>query len=413
MVLDLLVHPLFLADDSAHNYAHIWYISQQLFHHARIPLHIASLDSGRAVTFPYAFVPYLIGAILFRLFDNFAVALMMAIGVVGMVWSAGLVRPIVRDPWFLLLFVVNPFFIDAVYAFQFASIWSIAFFFLFVWAFERRRYVLAAALLWLTVSTHPIMGGSAAAVYGLYLFAVDRPKVRPLALLSLPVAVSLVPIVWMMLMTPSVTENSLRTVVLSVLDVLPRRGTLLLMPFALTALVPYIRRSYRAALALVMMAAVGGVFFSTGLTFHHGGYYGAVYGSSDVYETFFASPSFQPKATYRVMEPNEREDGMYRFIRHGAVLSNEFFSESVFRRNWTEPEYGCYTAFKKIDYVVIEQAYQNEYHRNEQTLLRSLVSADRASVTYDDAAGRFTVYDIRRFVREQTRPASLGQCGIY
>jgi hypothetical protein len=414
ITLDLLTHPLFLADDSMHSYAHIWYISQQLFHHARIPLRISLLDSGRAVTFPYAFAPYLAGAILFRLFDNFAVTLMMAIGMAGMVWAAGLVRPVMRDPWFILLFVANPFFIDAVYAFQFATIWSTLFFFLFVWAFEQRRYVVGAALLWLAVSTHPIMGGMAAAFYGLYLMARDRGKVRPFILVSLPVAVALIPIYWMTLLTPSVRENSIPTVVTSVLDDLPRRGTLYAMPFVLTVLAPQIRRSYRVALATVVLAAAGGVFVSTGAVIaHHGGYYGAVHGSSDVYERFFASPSFQQGATYRVLEPNEREDGMYRFIRHGAVLSNEFFSESVFRRSWTAQQYGCYVAFKRIDYVVIERAYQQEYHRNEQTLLQSLVSDGRASVAFADPAGRFTVFDITRFTRAQPTPLSLDECGLY
>jgi hypothetical protein len=334
--------------------------------------------------------------------------------VAGMVWAAGLVRPVMRDPWFILLFVANPFFIDAVYAFQFATIWSVLFFFLFVWAFEQRRYLPAAALLWLAVSTHPIMGGMAAASYGLYLMARERPKVPSFVLLSLPVAVALVPIYWMTLLTPSVRENSIWTVVQSVLDDLPRRGSLYVMPFALTVFAPYIRRSYRVVFTAVVLAAAGGVFFSNGTAIvHHGGYYGAVHGSSDVYERFFASSSFQPGATYRVMEPNQREDGMYRFIRHGAVLSNEFFSESVFRRNWTAPQYGCYVAFKRIDYVVIERAYLNDFHRNEQTLLQSLVREGQASVAYADPAGRFTVFDTTRFARAQPQPLSLDECGLY
>ena len=411
MVLDLLIHPLFLGNDSVHNYAHIWYISQQLFHHARIPLRISSLDSGRAVTFPYAFVPYLIGAVLFRLFDDFAVTLMMAIGIIGIVWAAGLARPTVRNPWFLLLVVANPFFIEAVYSFQFATVWCCVFFFLFVWAFERRRYALAALLLWLTLSTHPIVGALAAGVYGVCLLALDRPKVRPLVLLSLPVAVALIPIYWMTFLTPSVRENSLGTIVASVADVVPRRGSLLLMPFALTALEPYIRQYYRVFIA----TTAGVVLAAASVTHHHhhGSYYGALHSGNDVYAVFFASPSFQSKATYRVLEPDGREDGMYRFIRHGAVLSNEFFTESIFRRNWTEPQYRCYATFKRIDYVVIERAYLRDYHRNEQKLLRSLVSAHRAKVTYSDPTGRFTVYDVRQFAQAQRKPASLDECRIY
>jgi len=416
MAVNLLVNPLFLADDSMHNYAHVWYISQQLFNHARLPLRISLLDSGRAVTFPYGFTPYLAGAVLFRALGDWAVTLMMAIAVLGTVWAAGLVRPIMRDPWFMLLFVMNPFFIDAVYSFQFASLWSTLFFFLFVWAFERRRYPLAAALLWLTVSTHPIVGGAAAGVYGLCLLALDRGKVRPLMLLSIPVAVALVPIFWMMLLTPSIGENPLRTVVLSVLDVLSRRGVIIVAPFAVMPLVPYIRRFYRPALGTLGALAALVVLLVTGPGAVHtaqGSYYGAIHRSSNIYAAFFQSPQFEPGATYRVLEPNEREDGMYRFIRHGAVLSNEFFSESTMRRSWTEPQYGCYVAFKGIQYVVVEKAYLHQFHVNEEKLLQSLASAGRADVVYADPWDKFTVYDMRQFAAEQQKPASLSQCGIY
>jgi len=414
MAVDLLVNPLFLADDSMQSYAHVWYISHQLFDHARLPLHMSLLDSGRAVTFPYGFTPYLAGAVLFRPLGDWAVTLMMAVAVLGAVWAAGLVRPILRDPWFVLLFVMNPFFIDAVYSFQFASLWSALFFFLFVWAFERRRYPLAAALLWLAVSTHPIVGGAAAGVYGLCLLALDRGKVRPLVLLSIPVAVALVPIFWMMLLTPSIRENSLREVVLSVLDVLSRRGVIILSPFAVMPFVPYIRRFFLPFLAiLALLLGVVLVSVTTPVGYAQGSYYGATHRSSNIYAAFFQSPQFEPGATYRVLEPNEREDGMYRFIRHGAVLSNEFFSESTMRRNWTEPQYGCYVTFKGVRYVVVEKAYLHQFNVNEEKLLQSLSSAGRASVVFTDPAGRFTVYDVRRFAAERPKPESLSECGIY
>jgi glycosyltransferase involved in cell wall biosynthesis len=414
MTVNLLANALFLGDDSMHNYAHVWYISQQLFDHARIPLRISLLDGGRAVTFPYGLAPYLAAAVLFRPLGDWSVTLMMAVAVVGTVWAAGMARPIMRNPWFVLLFVINPFFIDAVYTFQFASMWSILFFLLFVWAFERQRYLFAAVLLWLTVSSHPIIGGLSAGVYALCLLVLDRPKVRPLALLSIPVAVALVPVLWMMMLTPSIRENSLRTVILSVLDVLPRRGSVVMAPFLFTALAPYLSRFYRPSLAVIAGGAAVGVLLATGpFDFHQGGYYGALHRSTNVYAGFFQSAQFQPGATYRVLEPNEREDGMYRFIQHGAVLSNEFFSESLFRRNWTEPQYACFAAFKAIDYVVVEKAYVHQFHYHEENLLQSLVRSGQAELAYADPGGKFNVYDIRRFAAEQPKPASLRECGVF
>lgn len=414
MVVDLLINPIFLGNDSVHNYAHVWFISDQLSHHGLIPLRMSLLDGGRAVTFPYAFVPYLVSAIPFRFVGDWAVSLMMAIAVVGAVWTAGLALPALRNPWFLILFVMNPFFVDAVYSFQFATLWSTVFFFLFLWAFQRQRYVLSAVLLWLTISTHPIMGAFAAGVYGLWLLARDRAKIRPLLLLSIPVGVALIPILWMTMLTPSVRENSLRTVVYSVLDVLPRRGTVMLAPFILVIFLPFIKRFYMPSLAIFLVFITTGVLMATGpLRITYGSYYGALHFATDTYAEFFDSPQFQPGATYRVLEPNDREDGMYRFIRHGAVLSNEFFSESIFRRSWDMPQYACFVAFKGIDYVVIEKAYMLYQPSNEQALLGSLVAESRAGVSYVDPGGRFTVYDVRRFAAEQPKPAALSECGIY
>ncbi len=413
---DMLINPLFLASDSMHSYAHVWYISEQLFHHASLPLRIGLLDSGRAATFPYALPVYLVGAVLYPLLGDWAVTMLMVVAVVGTVWTAGLVRPVLRDPWFLLLFLLNPLFIDAIYGFQFASLWSTVFFFVFVWAFERQRHLPAAVLLWLTVATHPVIGAAAAGVYGLCILTFDRARVRPLLAISIPVAILLIPIYYMELLTPSVRENSALTVGTSTVLSIIERGTFIAMPFALSALAPQIRRLYRPVLAGGAVTAVAGVVALSGvIRYEHspGGYYGIMHHSSNVYAEFFRSPEFHPGATYRVLEPSEREDGMYRFIQHGAVLSNEFFNESVFRRPWTQSQYGCYGAFKGIDFVVAEKAYVQRYGTSERELLQTLVTDGRATIVYNDPAGRFTVYDVRKFMSEQTKPQSLKACGVF
>ena len=104
---DLLANPFFLASDSAHNYAHIWYISDQIFDHGDFPIHVSLLDSGRATAFPYGFAPYLFGALIFPLFGDWAVTLLMAIAVVGTVVAAAVVRPAMRDPWLVLVFLLK------------------------------------------------------------------------------------------------------------------------------------------------------------------------------------------------------------------------------------------------------------------------------------------------------------------
>ncbi len=411
---DILRTSLFLASDSMHNYAHVWYLSDQIFHHGRFPLHISLLDGGSAVTFPYAMVPYLAGALTYPIFGNWAVSLLMGIGVAGTVWAAGLARPVMRDPWMILLFLINPFFIDSVFAFQFATIWCALFFFLFVSAFERRMTMLAALLLWLTISSHPMIGSLAGGTYLAIHAVLHRERARDLLLLAVPVGLALIPVYWMTLSTPALNEEPtafIRTTISSIVS----RGSWIAAPFVLSWVAPWLRRHYRPVLGLgFASSAVGVVLLGGFIGFYRApsGYWGVVHDSSDVYAAFFASPAFQPGMTYRVLEPSEREDGMYRFIRHGAVLSNEFFTESEFHRPWNTDQYGCYTAYKRIDFVVVERAWERRLHFNEGDLLNSLVARRQASVTYADPGGRFVVYNIQPFVAGQHRPSSLSQCPL-
>jgi len=411
---DILRTSLFLASDSMHNYAHVWYLSDQIFHHGRFPLHISLLDGGSAVTFPYALVPYLAGALTYPIFGNWTVSLLMGIAVTGTVWAAGLARPVMRDPWMILLFLINPFFIDSVFAFQFATVWCALFFFLFVSAFERRRTVLAALLLWLTISSHPMIGSLTSGVYLAIYAGLHRERVRDLVLLLVPVGLALIPIYWMTLSTPAVNEDPaafVRTTISSIVS----RGLWFAAPFVLSWIAPWLRRNYRPVLGVGFASSALGVVLLGGVIGFNrapSGYWGILHDSSDVYAAFFASPEFQPGMTYRVLEPSEREDGMYRFMRHGAILSNEFFTESTFHRPWNMDQYGCYTAFKRVDFVVVERAWERRLHFNEGDLLNSLVSRAQASIAYTDPRGRFVVYNIQPFVAGQSRPSSLSQCPL-
>jgi hypothetical protein len=413
IALSLLTNPVFLAYDSMQSYSHIWFVSDQIFHHASLPLRISLLDGGYAATFPYGFVPFLTGAMLFPVLGNWTVVLMMAFVMLGTIWAAALVRPAIRNPWLLLLFIMNPFYIDAVYAFQFVTLWSIFFFFLFIWSFEHDRRLLAGVLLWLALSTHPVVGAVGLAGYSAAFLLFDRPKVRQLAILFVPVAIALVPIVWMTLLTPAAGENSLKTEILAVLGVIPRRGTILLAPFVLASLKPLVLRYYRVSFASFAAALGLGLMLATSpIAIGDGSYYGVIHRSSDIYADYFASPQFHPGAIYRVMEPTDRKDGMYRFIQHGAVLANEFFTESIFRNDWTVSQYECFLSYKQVSYVAIERAYIDSDHTNEKDLLDSFASSGLAQVIYADPANRFTVYDVQASNAQTATPTSFDSCGI-
>ena len=76
----ILTRSFFLGSDAANDYAHVWYISDQLFHHGHLPLHIPYLESGDALTFPYAVVPWLIAAVPYPIIGDRAVTFTMLAG---------------------------------------------------------------------------------------------------------------------------------------------------------------------------------------------------------------------------------------------------------------------------------------------------------------------------------------------
>jgi len=396
VLLLVAVKRIFLGDDSASVYAHVWFIQDQLWSGHGIPRHIPALDGGRAVTFPYGLVPWLLGALMWPLLHNWGVTLLMVIAAVGTPIATCIARPVMRDPWMLLLFLLNPFYIDGLLAFQFPFLWSAFFFFLFVIALDRKRDVAAGLLLWLCITTHPVAGGIGALCYLAAHFLSEPERRLRFFVMGLLAGLASLPALLLARGTPALAENSARVIVSSIADGFVRRATVLAFPFLATWLVVYVRRWYRPVFVVWIVGLIFSIVMVNGaFGYAQGGYDGLFTQSHDIYAPYFVSAQFDPRATYRVMEPNQFEDGQYYFLRHGARLANEFFSESMFRRSWTEDAYRAFLTKKKIDYVSIERGYLAQYHTNEQQLLDGLTQRDLARVIYRDPEQRYVIYDVR------------------
>ena len=132
--------------------------------------------------------------------------------------------------------------------------------------------------------------------------------------------------------------------------------------------------------------------------------------SHPFYGEFIKSPEFDRTLTYRVLEPNDREDGAYQLLQHGAVLGQEFFDQSQFRRWWSSPQqYACFLGAKQVDVVLLEKDYPLKFSQNEDVRLREFEAAGTARRIYTDPRGRFAAYD----VRAARGPATdLRTCGL-
>ena len=417
----ILTRSIYLGDDTINNYAHVWYISDRLFSVGHIPIRFAELDGGRAFTFPYGMAPWFANALAYPLLGDWSVTLFLILGATAAIGGALLVRPQMRDPWLLLLFVANPFFLDAVANGQYSFLWATAGFFGLVWSTERKRWLVAAACMWFAVSTHPIEGGLAVAAYVGWVTAFRREHRLPVLAVAVAVLPLLAPSLYFALKTPALGENSLSAIVLSILQDLPRRGTVMGAPFALAAAAPFLRAHFRPVGAAFAAVTVVGALMGAGALSgvpglrsleRQGGYYGLANAAGNDYRGYIGSSDFRAGDTYRVLSPNDREQGAYFLIRNRGVLANELFSESQHRRSWNEATFQCYLAAKHVDRVIVERGYHRQFPTNEPRMLETLVARGAASVTYGAVGDRIVVYDVSPFRDSIPAPASLKACGI-
>jgi hypothetical protein len=132
--------------------------------------------------------------------------------------------------------------------------------------------------------------------------------------------------------------------------------------------------------------------------------------SHPFYGQFLRSGAFDRSLRYRVLEPNDREDGAYQLIQGGAVLTQEFFDQSQFRRWWNTPEqYACFLGAKRVDVVLLERDYPLKFSQNEDKRLAEFEQQGRARVIFRDPRGRFAAYDVRG---ARTEGAHLGDCKL-
>ncbi|MBI3744720.1 MAG: glycosyltransferase family 2 protein [Chloroflexi bacterium] len=393
----IAVRSIFLSADSANNYAHVWYISDHLYN-GSLPFHIDSLSNGKALAFPYAFIPWTFAAILHPAFGDYAVTWTMVLGVLFLVWVVW--RTQLRDPWLLTLFILFPALIESTIAFQMAYVWSLAFAFLYVHELERRRFVRAGFWLLLAAGTHPLITGIILAIHNLWLIGRSRDLRRPVVIMSVIVVLALIPQALYLKSSSSIEDTSVGyAVAITALTLVPR--------LALFYLPPLLRWGAAQRPDIVGSTLMAGTFAVLALFYmlpNNGfgqpweGFYGLYHGAYDDYRDYFSSTTFVPGATYRVMEATNKEQGQYRFIQHGAILSNDFFGETMYRQTWTQPEYETYIQKKTIDYVVISRGYGRGYRlpfRNEIRLLEAEDIAGKARMVYSDLKGRFVVYDVR------------------
>ncbi len=400
----ILSKGFFLGSDSANDYAHIWYISDQLFHHGRLPLHVANLESGDALTFPYSIAPWMLTAAPFALVGDRAVTFAMIAGFAFYGYAATRARPALRDPRLLTIIYINTFLIEGLVSFQMAFVWACGFFFLYVEAVDKRRWMLSSLLAVLAITTHPFAGAAAVAAYTLYA-GIRRPRdIVPLGAAMGVAALAVVPFALYIHSAPAVASTRDKDLMGTLRFIARYRGLVVALPLLVSAFAPAFRSMFLIVFIAMALSFAGRVEAKKVNT------YGFDRNSHPFYGEFIKSPQFDRGLRYRVLEPNDREDGAYQLMRGGGVLTQEFFDQSQFRRWWNTPEqYTCFLGAKHVDVVLLEKDYPLKFSQNENVRLDELEKQGKASVIYRERRGRFTAYDVRR---ARLNGARMKDCGF-
>ena len=397
----MVAKTFYLGDDSAHSYAHVWYLSESIFTRHEWPWHVAQLENGDAVMFPYGVIPWLPDALLYPLLGDWIVTFSMVLGVVLLVLGMWQFRPRMKNPLLFTVFLLNPLLWNGVTQFQLTTMWSFAFFFFGAAAFERRRGLLAGVLLTIAVASHPMMGIGALALYGAWEWVRQRTFPRRWAVVAVLAVALASPAVFLFVSTPALSDATRLRVLLSAADN-TRRLSIVLLSLLLPALgATFFRHQGKLIVGFALVTAVVLVWVPPS---------GLWQRSHPRFAGYLAAHPVVSGDSYRVMVMNNQEDGMVQFMKAGATLSNEFFTESQHRQRFPNVDaYTCLLATKRIDHVVVSGAYTGSFRASELGMLESLAKSGFAEEEFRGDDGTIA-YRVRP--PESARRDSLRSCGL-
>ena len=216
VILALLArHRIVVTHDSLINYAHAWWINSQLWHGHGIPWRMPVLGHGTALTFPYGALPWLVAALLWPLLGEWAVTLVLVVGVLGLIAATFWAFPEIRRPWWAVLVLTNPILVLAPLSGQLPFLWGSALLTLGIGWWRRDRRLWAVLAVGLAQLTHVAVVLPIAAILVLLRLRWEPHRRALLGCYLISVAIA-APAIWPVINSPVFTETSLATKVVAV-----------------------------------------------------------------------------------------------------------------------------------------------------------------------------------------------------
>jgi len=365
----ILRHRIFITHDSMISYAHVWFVSDRMWHHHDLPLHMASLGDGHGFTFPYGFVPWVTAALFRPLFGDWIVTLWLVLGGVGTAVATFWTFPELRRGWWAAAVLVNPALVAGVLIGELPFMWASTMFLLAIGCWRRARYVPAIVLAALAQITHPAV--LLPIVAGTVLLRLRwEPDRRALLRAYAISVVPALPAAWIVLRSPVYIESSRATKIGQFIGTVGPRALVIAIPVVLVVARKWGSEYVAPALAALCIAGNIAMGLPFGITYAQNG---LARSSTPELGEFVASRAFVPGATYRMLRTNDGRIGLYEIVQHDGRLDSEFFPESM-RLN-SLPGVRVYSellASKHVDYVIAFRSYDEEWHTNEHQLLEQL-----------------------------------------
>jgi hypothetical protein len=406
----ILSHSLFVSHDSLSNYGHVWWVAEQLRSGGGLTFHMPVLGHGEALTFPYGFLPWLVGGILALALGDWAVTLLIVLGFVAVVAAMFWALPEIRRGWWAVAALLNPTLVMAPIIGQLPFLWATAFLFAAVGCWRRDRRIAAVVLAVVAQSTHPAILMPIAFLIVAGWLPRERNKGRLLAAYGVSVLASL-PAAYLVFDSPVMEDTGLGVKTANFAATLAVRLFVVAAPLLLAALQhsglrwlpkPLVRRGMEPfALGVVALAIILNVVFLRPFEMTWA-WAGLARRPDRTLAEFAQSAAFTPGATYRVLRAGDGKVGMYQLMKAGGRLDSEFFPESIGRHSFPDPAtYSAFLRKRSVDTVIVFGNYDRRWQTNEHALLDDLAtdggcSASRVGVTPLRHAAGFDVYRIQR-----------------
>lgn len=386
----LLTHRIFVTNDSISDYAHTWYVAKVLWSGGGLPYHFPLLGHGDALAYPYAFFAWTTAAVLRPVFGDWIVTLWLALGAVATIVATAWAFPEARSRAGIAMLLANPIMVEAVILGQLPFLWGAWPWFVAIGCWRRGWVAAAIVAAAVGQAGHPAVVLPLAAITVLCRLPFE-PHWRRLAAAYAGSVVLASPGIAMTLLSPAVGDSSLVSLAGNFFGTLSLRAEVMYAPFVVVLVRHWFGRAGMLA-AIPVLVALNVII----VPIRHNEYgWGAFVRTPDTtLAPFLHSKTFEPGATYRLLQVGDGKMGMYRLIQAGGRLDSELFPESIDRRSWADvAAYEEFLQARKVDAVLISSAYDARYRTNEHALLDELSAAGCAQKS--SPLPEFTLYQLR------------------